>query len=120
MVDRAVRRDSSGVSRTAVHDDLVAVAAVVAGPNGEVPAGGVDGVLAEAVRIAARRGLAQREITIDGLVEAAGKVHPDDVPILGMLVHGTSPADVIEVLKIDQRELAGRRRRMLKALLGSS
>jgi hypothetical protein len=108
------------VTRSAVHHDLVAVAAIVAGPSGEVPAGGVDGVLAEAVRRAAQRGTAQSRITIDGLVEAAGKVNPDDVPILGMLVHGTSPADVIEVLRIDERELAGRRRRMLKALLGSS
>jgi hypothetical protein len=108
------------VTGTAVHDDLVAVAAVVAGPTGEVPAGGVDGGLAEAVRVAARRGLARPRLTIDGQVEAAGKVHPDDVPILGMLVHGTSPADVIDVLRIDERELAGRRRRMLKALLGSS
>jgi len=106
--------------RTAVHDDLVAVAAVVAGPSGEVPSGDVDRVLAEAVRAAARMGRARPRITIDGLVESAGKLHPDDVPILGMLVHGTSPADVIDVLKIDERELAGRRRRMLKALLGSS
>ncbi len=112
--------DASGVSPTALHDDLVAVAAVVAGPTGEVPAGGVEGGIAEAVRVAARRGHVRPRVTIDGLVEAAGKVHPDDVPILGMLVHGTSPADVRDVLRIDERELAGRRRRMLQALLGSS
>jgi hypothetical protein len=35
-----------------------------------------------------------------------------------MLVHGTSPAGIGEVLGIHERELAGRRRRMLKALLG--
>ena len=108
------------MSRTIIHDDLVAVAAIVAGPTGEVPTGGVDGGIAEAVRAAARRGHVQPRITIDGLVEAAGKLHPDDVPILGMLVHGTSPADVKDVLGIEDRELAGRRRRMLKALLGSS
>jgi hypothetical protein len=80
----------------------------------------VDGELAKAVRVAASRGRTRPRITVDGLVEAAGKLHPDDIPILGMLVHGTSPADVRDVLRIDERELAGRRRRMLKALLGSS
>jgi hypothetical protein len=108
------------VSPTVIHDDLVAVAAIVAGPSGDVPTGGVESGIAEAVRAVVRRGHVRPRITIDGLVEAAGKLNPDDVPILGMLVHGTSPADVKDVLVIDDRELAGRRRRMLKALLGSS
>jgi len=59
-------------------------------------------------------------ITIDALVEAAGLVDPDDIPILSMLVHGTSPAEIGEVLGVQERELAGRRRRMLNALLGDS
>jgi DNA-binding NarL/FixJ family response regulator len=79
---------------------------------------GFENELTDAVRSAARRGSVRPRVTIDGLVEAAGRLDPDDVPILGMLVHGTSPADIGEVLGVHERELAGRRRRMLHALLG--
>jgi hypothetical protein len=35
-----------------------------------------------------------------------------------MLVHGTSPAEIGQVLGVHERELAGRRKRMLRVLLG--
>ena len=59
-------------------------------------------------------------IAVEALVEAAGKVDSDDLPILSMLVHGTSPADIARVLGIGQHELAGRRRRMHAALVGEA
>ena len=110
--DLAVRRTLEVLERNptrsvVIHttdvDDRIALAGLVAGASAVVDSEGRHG-----------------RISIDGLVEAAGRVHPDDVPILGMLVHGTSPAEIGDVLGVHERELAGRRRRMLKALLGSS
>jgi DNA-binding NarL/FixJ family response regulator len=116
LIDRKLAR--SVVIYTAYADDLVALAALVAGACSVVSKGQLGSELVDAVRTAARAGSVRPRITIDGLVEAAGRVDPDDIPILGMLVHGTSPAEIGEVLGVHERELAGRRKRMLGALLG--
>jgi DNA-binding NarL/FixJ family response regulator len=116
LIDRRLAR--SVVIYTAYEDDLVALAALIAGASSVVSKGRLGGELVHAVRTAARGGSVRPRITIDGLVEAAGRVDPDDIPILGMLVHGTSPAEIGEVLGVHERELAGRRKRMLRVLLG--
>jgi DNA-binding NarL/FixJ family response regulator len=123
---RAVRRALDTVERqpnravvihTAFGDEGVALAGLVAGASAVVPKDGLGNELTEAVNAAARGGGVRPRITIDALVEAAGKVDPDDIPILSMLVHGTTPDEVAEVLGVHERELAARRRRMLDALL---
>jgi NarL family two-component system response regulator LiaR len=116
LIDRRLAR--SVVVYTASVDDLVSLSALVAGASAVVSKAWRGGDLVDAVRAAARGGSVRPRISIDGLVEAAGKVDPDDIPILGMLVHGTSPAEIGEVLGVHERELAGRRRRMVRALLG--
>jgi DNA-binding NarL/FixJ family response regulator len=116
LIDRRLAR--SVVIYTAHVDDLVSLSALVAGASAVVSKGRRGGELVDAVRAAARGGSVRPRISIDGLVEAAGKVDPDDIPILGMLVHGTSPAEIGQVLGVHERELAGRRKRMLRALLG--
>lgn len=108
------RRTRAVVIQTEDADDVVALASLIAGASAIVPRRN----LPDALRAAARGGSVRPRISIDGLVEAAGRVHPDDIPILGMLVHGTSPAEIAGVLGIPDHELAGRRKRMLKALLG--
>jgi DNA-binding NarL/FixJ family response regulator len=115
LLDRRLAR--SVVIYTAFVDDLVSLSALVAGAAAVVSKAGRGGELVGAVRAAARGGSVRPRISIDGLVEAAGKVDPDDIPILGMLVHGTSPAEIGEVLGVHERELAGRRKRMLRVLL---
>lgn len=105
------------VIHTDCTDERVPVAAVVAGACAVVPKGGLNGSLADAVRRASAGECSTPHVSIDGLVEAAGMVDPDDMPILAMLVHGTSPADIGDVLGVHERELASRRRRMLNALL---
>jgi DNA-binding NarL/FixJ family response regulator len=112
------RLTSAVVIHTAFADDGTALAALVAGASAVVVKGGPGNELTDAVRAAARGGGVRPRVTIDALVEAAGMVDPDDIPILSMLVHGTSPAEIGEVLGVHERELAGRRRRMLNALLG--
>jgi DNA-binding NarL/FixJ family response regulator len=106
------------VIHTAFVDDGVALASLIAGASSVVAKRGLGNELTDAVDAAARGGSVRPRITIDAFVEAAGLVDPDDIPILSMLVHGTSPAGIGEVLGVHERELAGRRRRMLKALLG--
>jgi DNA-binding NarL/FixJ family response regulator len=115
LLDRRLAR--SVVIYTAFVDDLVSLSALVAGAAAVVSKAGRGGELVGAVRAAARGGSVRPRISIDGLVEAAGRVDPDDIPILGMLVHGTSPAEIGEVLGVHERELAGRRKRMLRVLL---
>jgi DNA-binding NarL/FixJ family response regulator len=123
---RAVRRALETVERqpnravvihTAFGDEGVALAGLVAGAAAVVPKDGLGNELTNAVNAVARGGGVRPRITIDALVEAAGKVDPDDIPILSMLVHGTTPEDIAEVLGVHERELAARRRRMLDALL---
>jgi DNA-binding NarL/FixJ family response regulator len=116
LIDRKLAR--SVVIYTAFADDLVGLAALVAGASGVVSKGKLGSELVDAVRMAARGGNVRPRITIDGLVEAAGRVDPDDIPILGMIVHGTSPAEIGQVLGVHERELAGRRKRILRVLLG--
>jgi DNA-binding NarL/FixJ family response regulator len=116
LIDRKLAR--AVVIYTAFADDVVALAALVAGASALVSKGQLGNELVDAVRAAARGGSVRPRITIDGLVEAAGRIDADDIPILGMLVHGTSPAEVGEVLGVHERELAGRRKRMLRTLLG--
>jgi DNA-binding NarL/FixJ family response regulator len=116
LIDRRLAR--SVVIYTAFEDDVVGLSAVVAGASAVVSKGRLGSELIAAVRAAARGGSVRPRVTIDGLVEAAGRVDPDDIPILGMLVHGTSPAEIGQVLGVHERELAGRRKRMLRVLLG--
>jgi DNA-binding NarL/FixJ family response regulator len=115
LIDRGVT--GAVVVYTAFADDLVALAALVAGASAVVSKGALGAELIDAVRASARGARLRPRITIDGLVEAAGAVAPEDVPILGMLVHGTPAADVAGVLGVSEKELAGRRRRMLRALI---
>jgi DNA-binding NarL/FixJ family response regulator len=116
LLERKLTR--SVVVYTAFVDDLVSLAGLVGGAAAIVSKGGLGDELVDAVRTAARGGSVRPKVAAGGLVEAAGRLNPDDIPILGMLVHGTSPADIGEVLGVHERELAGRRRRMLGALLG--
>ena len=116
LIDRRLTR--AVVIHTTFADDGVALAGLIAGASAVVEKGGHGNELTDAVRAASREGGMRPRVTIDGLVEAAGQVDPDDIPILSMLVHGTSPAGIGEVLGVHERELAGRRRRMLRALLG--
>lgn len=116
LLDRKLTR--AVVIHTAFADDGVALASLVAGASAVVAKGEPGNELADVVHAATRGGGVRPRVTIDGLVEAAGMVDPDDIPILSMLVHGTSPAGIGEALGVHERELAGRRRRMLNALLG--
>ena len=116
LVNRKLTR--AVVIHTTFADDGTALAALVAGASAVVVKSGLGDELTDAVRAAARGGGVRPRVTIDGLVEAAGTVDTDDIPILSMLVHGTSPAEIGETLGVHERELAGRRKRMLRALLG--
>ena len=104
------------VIHTTFADDGTALAALVAGASAVVVKSGLGDELTDAVRAAARGGGVRPRVTIDGLVEAAWGDATNRV--LGMLVHGTSPAEIGETLGVHERELAGRRKRMLRALLG--
>lgn len=104
---------------TAFADDGVALAALIAGASAVVPKAARGHELVDAVRNSARGRASGPRVTIDALVEAGGLLEPDDLAILAMLVHGTTPPEIGDVLGVHERELAGRRRRMLKALVSA-
>ncbi len=54
-------------------------------------------------------------------MESAGsRLDPEDLPILGMLAHGTEPAEIAATLGIEPAWLGRRRRAMLELLAGGS
>jgi hypothetical protein len=97
-------------------DEVIELAALIAGLPPTADDEPHDALVA-AVREAARRGGVRHRIAVDVLVEAGKRLEADDLPILGMLVHGTPPGDIASVLGLSGHELARRRQRMLHALL---
>ena len=55
-------------------------------------------------------------VTPELLAEAAGRLEPEDGPLLSLLLDGTSPADLCGLLRIEPRELQWRTERMLSRL----
>ena len=97
-------------------DDAMTVPALVAGADGIVHKGVPARVLFEAIRIVAGGGQALPPIS-QPLLRAAGEaLDPEDLPVLAMLVDGTTPADVADTLRIDRAALRERTTRMLGRL----
>jgi hypothetical protein len=72
--------------------------------------------LFEAIRRAARGESTLPEIS-PALLEAAGQqIAAEDLPLLGMLVHRSAPADIADALKIDRTALDRRVAGMLARL----
>lgn len=115
LVDRRLTR--ALVVHTEAPHDRVLLAALVAGASAVVAKDEDDVRLEEAVECAQRGRHVRPRVSVDGLVEAAGMVAPNDRAILGMLVHATPADEIGQVLGVHERELASRRRRMLNALL---
>lgn len=94
----------------------LAIPALLAGADGiigkDVPAL----ALYEAIRAAATGETVLPPVPAELRAQATQRLDPDDVPILGMLLEGTSPADAAAVLDIPTAALSGRVDRMIQRL----
>jgi DNA-binding NarL/FixJ family response regulator len=101
---------------SAFADDELAVAAMIAGADGLASKGSRGDELCRAVRaVAAGRG-AMPPITPATMRLTGERLCADDLPILGMLVHGTPPAEVAQTLGMTPEWLEARRWAMLSRL----
>ena len=101
---------------SAFADEAMTVPAIVAGADGVLHKGGPARELFEAIRQVARGGDAMPPVS-PALFEAAGQaLAPDDLPILGMLLDRTPPAEIGDTLRLEPAELRQRIDRMLRRL----
>jgi two-component system response regulator DevR len=101
---------------SAFADPSMTVPAIVAGADAIVHKGGQTRDLFDAIRQTARGDKALPPVS-EPLLEAAGQaLASDDLPLLGMLVNRTSPADIALTMRIDRRELDRRIAGMLGRL----
>src|SRR5262245_23683354 len=105
---------------SAFADPSITVPAIVAGVDAVIHKAAPPRDLFAAIRAAARGETALPEIS-PALLEAAGQsLDPEDLPLLGMLIHRTAPADIAATLRIERAELDRRIAAMLGRLKASS
>jgi DNA-binding NarL/FixJ family response regulator len=101
---------------SAFADPSMTVPAIVAGADAIVHKGGQTRDLFDAIRRTSRGDKALPPVS-EPLLEAAGQaLEPDDLPLLGMLVNRTSPAEIALTMRLDRRELDRRIAGMLGRL----
>jgi DNA-binding NarL/FixJ family response regulator len=103
---------------TAHADAALTVAAVVAGADGVVGKESDAADLCDAIRFVASGRSVRPKLLPSTLRSTAQRLDPADVPILGMLVHRTPPAEIARVLDMTEGRLDARRWAMLRRLTG--
>jgi DNA-binding NarL/FixJ family response regulator len=101
---------------SAFADPTMTVPAIVAGADAIVHKGGHTRELFDAIRQTAR-GIKPLPPVSEPLLVAAGQaLDPQDLPLLGMLVNRTRPAEIAATMRIDRAELDRRIAGMLRRL----
>jgi DNA-binding NarL/FixJ family response regulator len=103
---------------TAFADDRLAVAAVVAGARGLMGKSAEPDALTRAIRAVAQGTSMLPPPSPEALAVSATRLDPQDVPALGMLLHGTPPEDIARTLAVADSWLGARRWAMLERLSG--
>jgi DNA-binding NarL/FixJ family response regulator len=98
----------------------LAVAATLAGADGLVDKGVEVDDLFDAIRAVGRGEQALPSLEPEMVARCTARLDPDDVSIFGMLMSGTSRADVASVLSTGEQEVEDRLRGMLGDLLSES
>lgn len=101
---------------SAFADGPLALAGVIAGADGVVHKSALAAELCDTVRAVAAGGTAIPPSPPRVQAVVAAKLDPEDLPILAMLIDGTDPDEIADVLGIRPRWLAARRWAMLERL----
>lgn len=98
----------------------LAVAATLAGADGLIDKGVEVDELFDAIRSVGRGEQALPMLEPEMVTRCTARLDPDDVSIFGMLMSGTTIADVATVLASDEQRVEDRLRAMLRDLLSES
>ncbi|HZC76051.1 MAG TPA: response regulator transcription factor [Gaiellaceae bacterium] len=101
---------------SAYADGPLALAGVIAGADGVVHKAALASELCDTVRAVAAGGTSIPPPPPRVQAVVAARLDPEDLPILAMLIDGTDPDEIAEVLGIRPRWLAARRWAMLERL----
>jgi len=101
---------------SAYADASLAIPALLAGADGLLNKAAPAKELYDAIRRVSRGERVLPPVPPDLLDAASAKLDPEDLPILGMVLDGTAPADVAATLRIEPRELNARLDRMIGRL----
>jgi DNA-binding NarL/FixJ family response regulator len=103
---------------SAYADAFLTVASVIAGADGILSKGVLGDELCDALRQVRRGEHPRLPLARDVLEGVVLRLDPDDMPIFGMLIHDTPPADIAAALRLSEDGLAARRSSMLERLRG--
>ena len=101
---------------SAYADGSLAIPARLAGADGLVNKAVSATELHDAIRTVAKGREVMPPVTRELLDAASSRVDSDDLPILGMTLDGTAPADIAQTLHLEPRELDARLDRMIDRL----
>jgi DNA-binding NarL/FixJ family response regulator len=101
---------------SAYADAALAIPAALAGADGVVHKGAPALELYEAIRLVARGERVRPPLSRELLNDASARLHPDDLPVLGMALDDTPHAEIAAALRLAPNELDARIDRMLAAL----
>jgi DNA-binding NarL/FixJ family response regulator len=101
---------------SAYADPMMVIGAIVAGADGVAAKTARSDQICDAVRAIADGQPALPPVSLTALRRIAVRLDAGDTPILGMLVHGTPPGEIAEVLAISEDWLDARRWAILQHL----
>lgn len=101
---------------SAFADETLTVLAIVAGARAVVGKAAAPEELCETIRSVARGERTLSPPPPPAMEAIASRLDPDDMPVLGMLIHGTEPVEIAETLAVDESWLTARRWAMLERL----
>jgi DNA-binding NarL/FixJ family response regulator len=101
---------------SAYADPRMVIGAIVAGADGVAAKTARSDQICDAVRAIADGQPALPPVSLATLSRIATRLDPGDTPILAMLVHGTPPSEIAEVLAISEEWLDARRWAILQLL----
>jgi DNA-binding NarL/FixJ family response regulator len=101
---------------SAYADPTMVIGAIVAGADGVAAKTARGHQICDAVRAIADGHTALPPVSPTALSRIATRLDPSDTPILAMLVHGTPPSEIAEVLAISEDWLDARRWAILQHL----
>jgi DNA-binding NarL/FixJ family response regulator len=103
---------------SAYADERLLVLAMIAGADALVDKAADPEDLAAIVRALGRGERFEWRASPSALEAVGSRLDPEDLPVLGMLVHGTRPADIAQTLRMSDAWLVARRWAMLSRLAG--
>jgi DNA-binding NarL/FixJ family response regulator len=116
---RRMKRDAHAPAvllYSAYADSAMVVPAILAGADGLMNKSAPAPELFDALRAVARGDRVLPPVPRELLENAAARIDPADMPILAMMIDGTTPAEVAEALRVDRHEISRRIDAMIERL----